>query len=412
MGSMSKRQSDSQKRFAYASRLFAEGSGSGDLPTEIQVIPCGEWNHPFYGPMKIAPSDIKEMKNNFDSGVRLDLPITAGHDNGMSGGELPAVAWYKEVHDRGKDGLWATVEWNEKGEAHLKGKEYKYFSSEFFDTYANPTDGKIYKNVLCGGALTNKPFFKELEPVGTFSETGIMSFTFNASMNLKDILAKDVKTLSEAEKTFLREHKEELNDEQKSAFASVFDEGDGGGEGGGEEGGDQGGDEGGEDGGEGGAGGNQITASEVKISASELAALRAQANEGAKAFAEVEKMKLGEEVGRLVFSATNADGRIKPGQKTAVVELMFSLNAKQRDQFRNILSNLPKADKSIFDEIGDGGAPEQTKEAIAAQVKGLANEKVKASEGKLSYAAAVQQVYAEKPELQKAYNDALAAEAK
>jgi hypothetical protein len=49
--------------------------------------------------MKIAPADIAEMKKNFDDGVRLDLPITAGHDNGMSGGELTTeqLATFKEI---------------------------------------------------------------------------------------------------------------------------------------------------------------------------------------------------------------------------------------------------------------------------------------------------------------------------
>jgi hypothetical protein len=100
---MSKPKGDSQKRFAFASQfVFDEQSG---LPKEIQVIPCGEWQHPYYGPMKITPAEIAEMKKNFDEGVRLDLPITAGHDNGMNGGELEAVAWYGEVIDRGIEGL-------------------------------------------------------------------------------------------------------------------------------------------------------------------------------------------------------------------------------------------------------------------------------------------------------------------
>ena len=43
-------------------------------------------------------------------------------------------------------------------------------------------------------------------------------------MNLKDILAKKASELSNTEKSFLREHKSELNAEQTTAFASVFDE--------------------------------------------------------------------------------------------------------------------------------------------------------------------------------------------
>jgi len=115
---MGKRQSDSQKRFAFASRLEFTKASTTEIPTEIQVIPCGEWNHPYYGPMKIAPADIVEMKKNF--GVRLDRPITAGHDNGFNGGELEAVAWYGELIDKGYEGLWTTVKWNPEGERLLK----------------------------------------------------------------------------------------------------------------------------------------------------------------------------------------------------------------------------------------------------------------------------------------------------
>lgn len=235
-------------------------------------------------------------------------------------------------------------------------------------------------------------------------------------MDLKQILAKKASELNNEEKDFLRKHKEELNDEQKTAFKSVFDEDGGGGASGEEESDDEGGEEGDEGGGS--AGGDQVVASEVNgkkvysVPAALFETLQKSANDGAKAFAEVEKIKIGNEVEKLVFSASNADGRIKPAQKKAVIDLMLTLSEKQRDQFRNILNNLPKADKSIFTEIGDGGAPEQTKEAIAAQVKQLATEKVKASEGALAYADAVQQVYSEKPELKAAYDAALEAEAK
>ena len=53
----------------------------------------GEWQHPVYGEMKITSAGIAEFVRNFKDKVRLKLPITTGHDNGMSGGELPAIGW-------------------------------------------------------------------------------------------------------------------------------------------------------------------------------------------------------------------------------------------------------------------------------------------------------------------------------
>jgi hypothetical protein len=75
------------------------------VPEEIHIVPTGKWGHPAYGEMEITPADIAEFVQNFTRGVRLDIPITAGHDNGMSGGELPAIGWFMEVIDRGTDGL-------------------------------------------------------------------------------------------------------------------------------------------------------------------------------------------------------------------------------------------------------------------------------------------------------------------
>jgi hypothetical protein len=220
-------------------------------------------------------------------------------------------------------------------------------------------------------------------------------------MNLKDILAKKASELSNEEKAFVKAHESELSAEQKETFEEVLTseepaptpeptpnpepaptpE-------------------------------PKIEASEVKISAAEYAALKDQADKGSQAFAEVEKMKLDKEVEKLVFSSSNIEGRVLPKQKDALVKLMFSLNVTQRDQLRNILNTLPKADRSIFKEIGDGGAVEMSKEAIAEQVKTLATEKVKASEGKVTYSKAVQQVYSEKPEIKAAYDAALSAEQK
>jgi hypothetical protein len=55
--------------------------------------------------LKVRVDDIKEFVQNFNNHVRGDIPITAGHDNGMSGGELPAIGWFTDVIDRGVNGL-------------------------------------------------------------------------------------------------------------------------------------------------------------------------------------------------------------------------------------------------------------------------------------------------------------------
>jgi hypothetical protein len=103
---MKQHEGDSKKRIAFSIQLFAEGSADVQIPDEIHVVPTGKWDHPAYGEMEITSAHIAEFVKNFKDKVRLKIPITQGHDNGMSGGELPAVGWFTDVIDRGVNGLW------------------------------------------------------------------------------------------------------------------------------------------------------------------------------------------------------------------------------------------------------------------------------------------------------------------
>jgi phage I-like protein len=402
---------DSKKRIAFPIQLFGEGSAFAELPDEIHVVPTGKWKHPYFGEFEFTSQDIAEFVQNFKDGVRLDLRITAGHDNGMSGGELPAIGWFKELIDRGVKGLYAVVEWNEEGTRLLTARAYKYFSAELYVDYEDPQNGEIKHHVLTGGALTNSPYFKELDPVIAFSEPGIMN-QFNEPMDLKTILAKKAEELSAEEKAFVRDHKGELDADQLSAFKSVIDEpaidpaadpapavdpapaADPA------------------------PAPAPVEASELKgkqvlMSEAEVTILRQQADKGAQAFAEVEKMKLGTEVDKLVFSSSNTEkGRILPKHKEAVVELLFSLPQKQRDQLRNVLSNLPKPDKSIFDELGHGGGTDESSAGLYKKITDMAKAKVTASEGKTKFSQALLEVYSENPGLKKQYEEVLASENK
>jgi formiminotetrahydrofolate cyclodeaminase len=74
-----------------------------------------------------------------------------------------------------------------------------------------------------GGGPTNRPYFKELEPVVAFSEPDIMN-QFNESMDLKTTLAKKPEELSDEKRDFVRKNEGELDADQNTAFASVIDD--------------------------------------------------------------------------------------------------------------------------------------------------------------------------------------------
>ena len=101
---MKQQEGDSKKRIAFPIQLFAEGSADVQIPDVIQVVPVGKWDHPAYGEMEITSAHIAEFAQTFKDKVRLDIPINAGHDNGMSGGELPAIGWFTDVIDRASMG--------------------------------------------------------------------------------------------------------------------------------------------------------------------------------------------------------------------------------------------------------------------------------------------------------------------
>jgi phage I-like protein len=67
--------------------------------------------------------------------------------------------------DKGKDGLFALIDWTKWGIEAIKSKLFKYISPEFDFEYTDPENGQKFKNVLYGVALTNRPFMKGMQPV-------------------------------------------------------------------------------------------------------------------------------------------------------------------------------------------------------------------------------------------------------
>jgi hypothetical protein len=73
--------------------------------------------------------------------------------------------------DKGQDGLWFLIEWTPRAHQSLQDKEYRYFSPEFADSWKHPKSGTTFKDVIFGGAITNRPFLKDILPIN-LSEFG------------------------------------------------------------------------------------------------------------------------------------------------------------------------------------------------------------------------------------------------
>lgn len=407
---------------------FAEKKTMSDkveIPDMIHLIPMGQWEHAAYGPILINNQDIREFMQNFNAKIRNGVYITAGHE-GFE--ELPAQGWITDVEMR-DNGLWGKVEWNELGKATLSDKQYKFISPEFYRDYEDPQTHQIYRNVLIGAALTKSPYFKELEAV-VFSDKNIkkqFNDNQNNTMDLKELIAKDVTTLTDEEKVFIKEHAAELSDEEKVAFASIIEDttadttdtttGETP-----EQKAQREADEAAaaalvdttpEEGAtgaatttEGGEGVASTTTTETtpkveasdKITASELQTLREKAAQGEQAFAEIKKMKLDAVVKEMVFSETNKAGKFLPMATDNLRAFMETLNDAQLAKFSEIVKQIPEA--GLFNEKGTGAVTDSS--AIAEVDRKVAA--VRASEPKLTEGEALKRVMSENPGLQERYN--------
>lgn len=140
-----------------ASVRLADGS-DGFKRSWIMLMPEGEFDHPQYGKLEFSRKKLEEFKSNFDSRVRhIDIALDQDHDGGKATGWLEKLA----IRD---GGLYGLVRWTPLGEQLLRDQIYRYFSPEF-GKFTDPQNGKVFNNVIIGGALTNRPFLKNMDAV-------------------------------------------------------------------------------------------------------------------------------------------------------------------------------------------------------------------------------------------------------
>jgi hypothetical protein len=127
----------------------------------IQALPLGKYDHPVYGEIDITPERVLRMAANVNAKVRgQDLDIDYDHKDK----DGKAAGWVKQATVK-DDGLWLAVQWTDPARTAIKQKEYRYFSPEFADEWEHPKSKQKHMDVLFGGALTNRPFLKDILPI-------------------------------------------------------------------------------------------------------------------------------------------------------------------------------------------------------------------------------------------------------
>ena len=125
----------------------------GTAPDRIQLLPSGSFQgRDGRGPYVLADASavIAATREHFG---KADIPLDYNHQTELStqnGQPAPAAGWITELTAEA-DGIWARVEWTERGAAAVASREFRYVSPVFFHDEA----GNVL--MLCSAALTNIP---------------------------------------------------------------------------------------------------------------------------------------------------------------------------------------------------------------------------------------------------------------
>lgn len=155
----------SDKAFSYLFDLSGIKFDEGTNSSWIQAFPVGTYQHPAYGEIKVTPERVKAFAASVNNKVRgTDLDIDYDHKTHTQ----VAAGWVKQAEARA-DGLYLHVDWTPAAAEKIKNKEYRYFSPEYTDSWTD-NQGAVHTDVLFGGALTNRPFLKNIQPVNLSEE--------------------------------------------------------------------------------------------------------------------------------------------------------------------------------------------------------------------------------------------------
>jgi hypothetical protein len=157
---------------------FADANSS---LTWVHALPLGSYKHPTYGTIDITPERAQRFVSSVKSNARgIELSINYEHKN-----DSGAAGWVKDAEAR-SDGVWLSVDWVPDAATALKDKKWRYFSAEFDDEWTDP-QGTKHTDVIVGGAITNRPFMKNLVPINLSEATMNNAFELVSIVTGKDL---------------------------------------------------------------------------------------------------------------------------------------------------------------------------------------------------------------------------------
>lgn len=216
----------------FADKVFNAGD-----KVEIQIMRVWTRNHPMYWKIVVDKQVLKDVVKNFEDNARwIDLAVDENHEPNHK-----ALWWYKALTIKWND-LFATIELTKKGAELMTEGAYKYFSPEIVFKKTDEETWQVQKNLLIGGAFTNRPFFKAMQPLlasengadeasndyqknnKTWSDSksafNILAFNSTSNMNkFLQLVAKfyELATITKADKVNLENAFNEIPENERSA---------------------------------------------------------------------------------------------------------------------------------------------------------------------------------------------------
>ena len=359
--------------------------------SEIEILHAGEWEHPQYGIIRITDEDIDKFIASFDDKVRkVDIAVDQEHMP-----EKGAAGWYrslKKVFEDGKTKLKATIEWTKLGTQLIKDGIFKYFSPEFDFQYEDLETHEVFDNVLLGGGLTNRPYFKSLAPV-ELSENVYAGFINSAKkggeqkmLTKEELIAKltanpnftlgekatdeEKKLFSEAKADIEAAEKKKAEDKKKKEEEEMMKK-------------------------------KEMDKKHMSENFISRADHVKEMNELKSQLGVVEKKLQFKEISDLVdgfiFSESNVNGTLLSKNKDKAVEILMASNEKVQGLFKEFVTGLPKVSAKLFKEEGGEGEGKGDKSAKLDE----AIAKVQTENKGMKYSEALKIVSRENPELVK-----------
>lgn len=130
-------------------------------PSWIPFLPTpGKFKHPQYGEIDVtAESNKAKVQSVKDRVYQEHIPLDAEHETKLSG----AVGYITDMRMNDNGSADALIEWTDRGRTLAGGDnpQFKYVSPEWFDSWTDPATSEIHHDVIAGGAITTRPFFKD-----------------------------------------------------------------------------------------------------------------------------------------------------------------------------------------------------------------------------------------------------------